>query len=210
MTLPALLVIGAGGHARACVDVIEEMRTFSIGGLIGSPAEVGTRVLDHPVIGTDADLPALVATYSHAFIAVGQIKTSAPRERIFRQLRELGYLLPTIVSPRAHVSRHASVGDGTIIMHAAIVNAGAVIGRNCIVNNQALIEHDVVVEDHCHVSTAAVVNGGVQIGTGTFVGSQSCVRQGIRVGERCVIGMGQQVLKDCANDARFPARKVVA
>jgi tetrahydrodipicolinate N-succinyltransferase len=50
----------------------------------------------------------------------------------------------------------------------------------------------------------------VQIGTGTFVGSQSCVRQGIRVGERCVIGMGQQVLKDCANDAHFPARKVVA
>ena len=58
-------------------------------------------------------------------IGIGQIKTAKIRVRIFELLNKLGYVLPTIVSPRAHVSKHAKIGDGTIVMHDAVVNANA-------------------------------------------------------------------------------------
>lgn len=197
MTTPILLV-GAGGHAGACVDVIERQGEFAVAGLVGSAAEVGSSVATYPVIGTDADLVLLATRFGRALVTVGQIKSPDPRIRLFEELERLGYELPVIISPRAYVSPRATLGSGTIVMHGAIVNAGATIGRNCIVNSMALVEHDVVVGDHCHVATAAVLNGDVRVEVGTFVGSHSTIRQGVRIGARCVIGMGERVLADCA------------
>ena len=207
MNQAPILLVGAGGHARACIDVIEQEGRFAVAGVVGLPNEVGTRTLGYPVLGTDADLPALLGDYASALISVGQIKTPEPRMRLFNLLEQSGSALPTIVSPRAHVSKHAKVGAGTIVMHGAVVNAGAVVGRNCIINSLALVEHDAVIGDHCHVATAAAINSGVHIGAGTFIGSNSSVRQCVSIGERCLIGMGQRVLADCRAGTCMPPPK---
>lgn len=202
-----LLLVGAGGHARACIDVIEEEGSYTIGGLIGLPKEVGGSVLGYPVIGHDADLASLLTQFPNALIVVGQIKSPDMRMRLFDAVHGSGCSLPAIVSPFAHVSRHAMLGAGTIVMHGAIVNAGARVGRNCIVNSLALVEHDAVVEDHCHISTSAAVNSGVRVASGTFVGSNASVRQSVNIGERCVIGMGQSVLADCEQGTWMPLKR---
>lgn len=207
MTKPPILLVGAGGHARACIDVLEREGRFAVAGLVGLPHEVGTQILGYRMLGTDADLPALHGDYAHALISVGQIKTPEPRKRIFDLLEQSGYALPVIVSPRAYVSPHATLGAGTIVMHGAVVNAGAVVGRNCIINSQSLVEHDAVIADHCHIATAAAINSGVHIGAGTFIGSNSSVRQCIKIGERCLIGMGQRVLADCEAGTCMPSPK---
>lgn len=199
-----LLLVGAGGHAAACIDVIEQEGTFAIAGVVGAADEVGKSVLGYSVLGSDRDIPALVAKFGRALIVVGQIKTPEPRIRMFTQLAGLGCELPTIISPRAYVSRHATLGAGTIVMHGATVNARASVGDNCILNTHSVVEHDVRIADHCHVSTGAIVNGAASIGMGTFVGSQSCVRQEINVGAYCVIGMGERVLADCADGKALP------
>lgn len=205
-----LLLLGAGGHARACIDVIEQEGRFLVSGLVGSPEECGGRVLGYPVVGTDADLIRLLSGRAHALVSVGQIKTPAPRVRLFELIRQHGTVPAAIVSPRAYVSRNAVVGAGTIIMHGAVVNAGAVVGENCIVNSQSLIEHDACVADHCHIATGAVINSGVRVGANTFVGSGASVRQGIEIGERCLIGLGQRVLKDLPAGAWLPPRRIPA
>jgi sugar O-acyltransferase (sialic acid O-acetyltransferase NeuD family) len=207
VTQESILLVGAGGHARACIDVIEQEGRFTVAGLVGLPNEVGSRILGYPVLGTDADLPVLLGDYAHALVTVGQIKTPQPRIRLFDLLEQNGSSLPALVSPRAYVSPHASLGPGTIVMHGAVVNAGAVVGRNCIINSQSLVEHDVVIADHCHIATAAAINSGVRIGAGTFIGSNSSVRQCIHIGEQCLIGMGQRVLADCDAGARLPSSK---
>lgn len=204
MSPPTILLVGAGGHARACIDVIERHGGYGITGLVGTRDEVGGRLYGYPVLGTDQDLPVLSAASTHCLVSVGQIKTAELRMRLFELLERLGASLPAIVSPGAYVSRHASLGAGTIVMHGAIVNAGAMVGRNCIINSNSLVEHDAAISDHCHVATAAAINSGVRVGAGTFIGSNSCVRQGITIGDGCVIGMGQRVVKHCAAGTRLP------
>ncbi|WP_039852649.1 acetyltransferase [Magnetospirillum fulvum] len=199
-----LLLIGAGGHARSCIDVIEMGGRFRIVGLIGTAPEVGTEVLGYPVLGTDIDLPCLVAQFRTAAITLGQIKSPAARMRLFSAALAAGAELPAIVSPLAHVSRHAELGAGTIVLHRAVINAGARIGRNVIINTMALVEHDAEIGDHCHIATAAVINGGVRIGAETFIGSNASIRQEIQVGTGCVIGMGQRVVTDCADGEWLP------
>ncbi len=207
MNKAPILLAGAGGHARACIDVLELEGRYAVAGLVGLRHEIGTRVLGYEVLGTDADLPALKAGCPDALVTVGQIKTPEVRMGLFDILEKAGFRLATIVSPRAYVSPHARLGPGTIVLHGAVVNAGAVVGRNCIINSQALVEHDSVIGDHCHISTNSAINSGVRVGSGTFVGSNASVRQGIVIGERCLIGMGQRVLKECGAGTSLPPLK---
>lgn len=202
MIKPQLILIGAGGHAGSCIDVIEEQGHFKIAGMIGLPEQKGVANFDYgyDVIGTDSDLDRLAKIIRHALIAVGHIKSAEHRIRIYHQLVRLGYELPVIIAPTAHVSRHAKIGPGTIVMHGAIVNAGASVGNNCIINSRALIEHDARIEDHCHISTGAILNGNVSIGAGSFIGSGSIIKNGVTVGANCLIGMGvglRHNLNDC-------------
>lgn len=203
MSKPSLILIGAGGHARACIDVIERQGQYQIDGLIGMADEVGGEHFGYGVIATDNDLPTLATTYKFAFITVGQIKTPDHRIRLYQQAIKLGFQVPRIIAPTAHVSRHATIGAGTIVMHGAVVNAGARVGFNCIINTRAVIEHDATVEDHCHISTGAIVNGDANIGTGSFIGSGSIVKEGLTVGPRGVVGMCLAVRHNQAEFARF-------
>lgn len=207
MNLPALILLGAGGHARACIDVIEGQGRYRIAGLVGAPAEVGTKVLGYPVLGSDADLMQLAQQYQHALVAVGQLRSPQLRSELYRRALALGLAMPAIVSARAHVSPHAQVGSGTIVMHGAVVNAGARVGSNCIINTGAVVEHDAQVGDDCHISTGAILNGGVRVGVGSFVGSGSIVREGLLLGQRCIVGMCQSVRHDVADGAQVSEKR---
>jgi sugar O-acyltransferase (sialic acid O-acetyltransferase NeuD family) len=207
MSKPGLILIGAGGHAHACIDVIEQHGGYQIAGLVGMPDEMHDHHLGYAVIGTDDDLPELAKTIQYALITLGQIKTPAHRIRLFEQVVALGFQLPTIIAPSAYVSRHATLGAGTIVMHGAIVNAGASVGKNCIINSRALLEHDATVADHGHISTGAILNGNAAIGSGSFVGSGSIIKEGALLGQGCLVGMGLAVRHNQPDNAQFSGNK---
>lgn len=210
MTQEAILLVGAGGHARSCIDVIETEGRFIVAGLVGLPHEVGRSILGYPIMCADSDLPKMAQQYKFALVAVGQIKSPDLRIQLFSLLERSGFVLPAIVSPRAYVSVNATLLEGTIVMPGAVINAGATVGRNCIVNSQALIEHDATIDDHCHISTAVAINSGVRIGAATFIGSNTAVRQSLCIGKRCVIGMGQRVIANVADEVWLPSKKVAS
>ena len=191
-----ILLIGAGGHARSCIDVLEKENQFEIAGLIEKDERMFNESLGYPVIGTDDDLNILRQQYKNALITVGQIKSPKNRIKLYQLLKELDFTLPVIVSSRAYVSKHSQIGEGSIIMHGVIVNANAKIGNNCIVNNRTLIEHDVVIGDHCHIATGAIINGEVSVENETFIGSGVVAKQAISIGKNCVIGAGVVLKND--------------
>ena len=135
-----IILIGAGGHAFSCIDVIESDGRFRIAGLVGTDKELHQRVCGHEVIATDKDLHRLASEYRYALVTVGQVKSSESRRRLFEDARAAGFELPVIVSPHAHVSQHALIGDGSIIMYGAMLNADARVGTNCIINSHAITD----------------------------------------------------------------------
>jgi sugar O-acyltransferase (sialic acid O-acetyltransferase NeuD family) len=191
-----IILIGGGGHCRACIDVIEQEDHFTIAGIVDVPEKKQQNVLGYPVIGSDANLEELIKTFPNVLITLGQIKSPNRRMELFNELKQMGARFPVIQSPLAYVSPHAHVGEGTIVMHHALINAGARVGRNCIINTKALVEHDAVIEDHCHISTGAVVNGGVRIGSGSFFGSNAVCKEYIEIGGSAVIGCGAIIVKN--------------
>ncbi|MDR0678348.1 MAG: hypothetical protein LBF44_02310, partial [Holosporaceae bacterium] len=171
--MKGLILIGGGGHCRSCIDVIERHGEFRIIGILDNHLKIGTSILDYEIVGNDGNIKDFTQKAMGFMITIGQMKTAETRMTIFNRLKNLRAKISTIISPLAYVSRHASIGEGTIVMHHALINANARVGKNCIINSKALIEHDAVVADHCHISTAAIVNGGAKIKESSFVGSNS-------------------------------------
>lgn len=171
-----LLIIGAGGHARSCADVIEQEGRFEIFGFVDSYTNQ-TSLFNYPIFACDDDLPRLFKQCKFAFLGIGQIKSADLRVNLYEKLKSIGFALPTIISPLAYIAKSAQIdNEATIIMHHALVNANAKVGKACIINSKALIEHDAIIEDFCHISTAACINGGCKVGQRSFVASNTALK----------------------------------
>lgn len=184
-----ILLIGGGGHCRACIDVLEQEARYTIAGIIDTAlfdANV-SEVMGYPILGGDDALESLRRHYTHALITIGQITTPTPRKRIFTLLKSLDFCLPTIISPLAYVARGVELGEGSIIMHHALINSNAQIHKACIINSKALIEHDCIIEDFCHLSTGSIINGGCHIGAESFIGSGTILKHATTLPPRQVL-----------------------
>jgi len=190
-----IILIGGGGHCRACIDVIENDGHYQIAGILDIPEKNGGTVEGYPILGTDEDISRLVQKYNNFFITLGFVRHPNKRINIFNILKKTGVKLPVLISPRAYVSQKAKIAEGTIVMHDVLINTGASIGHNVIVNSKALIEHDARIGNHCHISTQAVVNVGCVIGDNVLIGSGTVLKQGVEIVSGCIIGMGAVVTK---------------
>ena len=191
-----IIIIGAGGHAEACIDLVEKNNTYKVKFVVGTIKEKNKIILGkYKVIFTDKDLKDLSRKFKYALIGVGQIKSSALRIKIFNNLKNKGFNIPKIISPHAVISKYSEIGEGTVIMHGSIIGPNVKIGKNCIINTGSIIEHEVVVEDHCHISTGVILNGGVVVKQGSFIGSGSKVINNKIIEKNSIISMGSIVKK---------------
>jgi sugar O-acyltransferase (sialic acid O-acetyltransferase NeuD family) len=198
-----LVLFGGGGHCKSCIDVIEQEGNYKIAGIADIPEKLHSRLLGYEVFATDNDIPQLIKRYRYFLITIGQIRSPQQRIDLFKILKKKGAKFPVIISPLAHVSKHATVEEGTIVLHHALVNADARIGKNSIINSKALIEHDAYIADHCHISTGASINGGAMILEGSFIGSNAVIRENIQIGKYSKVSAGSLVMKDVPPESTF-------
>jgi len=192
--LNKIILIGAGGHCKSVIDVIEQEGKFKIHGIVDKPKLVGTKVLGYPVIGSDIDLKSLAKKYKYALVAVGQIKSAFSRIKLFKLGKSAGFYFPSIKSPRAYVSKYAKIGSGTVIMHDAIVNANSIVMENCIINNNAIVSHGSIIEDHVHLTPGSIIAGNCHIGEFTTIGMASTVFFSTKIGKNCLTHNNSSVL----------------
>lgn len=189
-----IILVGGGGHCKSVIDVAESAG-YTIVGILDMPELVGTIVLGYPVIGTDENISEYVGK-ALFLVTVGHIKDASLRIKLHNRIKEVGGRLATLIASTAYVSRFATIGEGSVIMHHAMVNADAHIGMGCIINTFANIEHDASIGNYCHLSTGTMVNGNCVVGDGVFLGSQSVMVNGIRIADGCVFAAGSMVRKN--------------
>lgn len=66
---------------------------------------------------------------STGMATVSEIKDASLRRNLHHKIVNAGGKLATVIAYTAHVSKYAKIGDGTVVMHQAMVNADAVIGK---------------------------------------------------------------------------------
>ena len=207
MVNKSIVIVGCGGHAVSCLNLLEEISDYEFEGFIGLDHEVGNRLYGYEVIGTEDDMEKLKHSVASVVIGVGQITNSHRRSYLFNLYLSQGFKVPTLISPHAHVSQDVNIGVGVQIFNSSIINKGVTIGNNSIINTGALLEHEVSIGENCHISTRAVINGNTKISGGSFVGSNAVLKQGIAIGANCFINMGLIVKKDIGADSICRSQK---
>lgn len=202
-----LVLIGGGGHCKSVIEVAESAG-YQILGVLDLPEDVGKDILSTKVIGTDDDIPAYVDK-AEFVITVGFIKSPATRVKLYNRVKDAGGKLAIIIASTAYVSKYATIGEGTVVMHQAFVNAGAKVGCNVILNTFTNIEHDAVIGNQCHISTGTMVNGDCKVGNNCFIGSQSVLANGITVGDDIIVGAGSFVRKSISEKGIYSGNPAI-
>lgn len=201
--MEAVIIIGAGGHARMVADIALLRGDRVLGFLDDSPNATGAYGI--PVLG---DVAAFSA-YPDASFIIG-IGNAQVRQRLAQKLNGVRWY--TAIHPSAVISPlGVSIGEGTVVAANACINPGAEIGKHCIINTAAVVEHDNQIADFAHISVGAKLGGGVSVGPLSWVGIGATISNGVSVCGACMLGAGAVVVKDIHQPGTYvgvPARRL--
>lgn len=204
----AVVVVGAGDHAKVVLEALWAIGTFEVVGLT-DPNPLCLDVLGIPVLGGDQLLPGLFTQGVKA--AVVAIGSNRLRQQIGENLLRMGFALPVVVHPSAFISPSANIADGAVVMAKAIVGTLANIESLAIINTGAIVEHDNHIGVSAHIGPGAALAGRVRVGDRALVGIGSAVRPNIRIGSDSIVGAGSAVVADVlpgVTVAGSPAREL--
>lgn len=209
----AIMVIGAGGHARVVADALIECGRDVVGFIDSDPHKVGTTIMGRPVAAEDK-LAEVATRTSHLLVnGIGGVLHTRLRKQVQERLETNGWRFTSVRHPSAILASQAKVSHDSQLLAGSIVQAGARAGRGNIVNTGAIVEHDCVIDDWVHLAPAATLCGNVTIGAGSVVGARAVIIQGIRIGADTLVGAGAVVIRDFDGDGILhgvPARPVGA
>lgn len=201
-----ILLYGAGGHAKAVLEMIQAVGAFRVAGIVDdNPALTGTSVLGVPVLGTRDALPGLLE--QGIFLAangVGGIINIEIRVKLFELLAGYGFAFPILRHPRATVEPSAQLADGVQVFANAYVGSSAVLREKCMVNTGAIVSHDCEIGRYTHIAPGCLLAGHVHIGERALVGMGVTTIIGLKIGDGARVGNGAVLLAD------VPARQIVA
>lgn len=193
-----VVLLGAGGHAREILDLLEDLRGIEVArrtvslfvesghaseGALGLVRDRGYRV--------SADL---VPADGGFVTAVGD---PALRRRLVWMAQDRGLHAVSVVSPRARVPEAtAGAAEGLVVLADTYVSTNVRVGRHCHVNQACRISHDVVLGDYVTVSPGCLLTGNVRIGSSVLLGAGAILIPGVSVGDGAVVGAGSVVIRD--------------
>lgn len=186
-----LIIIGAGGHGKVVADIAEQLHRYeTIIFLDDSATE--KECIGYPIVGTRTCISEYIGK-AEFFVAIGSAGT---RERVMHKLKEMQADIATLIHPSAVVSKHAKIGEGTVVMAGAVINPSTTIGEGCIVNTCASVDHDCEIGDYVHIAVGAHLCGTVKVDKSTWVGAGATVKNNVAICGGCMIGAGAVVIRD--------------
>jgi sugar O-acyltransferase (sialic acid O-acetyltransferase NeuD family) len=191
------VVVGASGHAKVIIDILELQGFFQIAGLIDSFKDPGTRLMGYEVLGGEDSIADLMEGQKivGGIVAIGH---NWVRHRMADGIRKRApnFTFVNAIHPSARVGREVALGNGVAIMAGVSVNPGTEIGGFCFLNTNASLDHDNILGEFGCLQPNAATGGNVKIGAFSTVSMGANVIQGVQIGAHSVIGAGSTVLVD--------------
>jgi len=195
-------IIGAGGHARSVIALLEQTN-FNIAGIYDESFEKSNteKISGHSLLGK------VPGKEKKIILAIGDNIT---RKKFFYEFAE-NIFVEKIFHPTAIVEMRTSFGKANLVFAGSIINTEAKVGDNNIINTRSLIEHEATIGNHNHISVGAIICGRVRIGSCCFIGAGTVVIDKITICDNVTIGANAVVVKNINEPGIYvgnPARKI--
>lgn len=192
-----VFVIGASGHAKVVLDILEKQAVHQVVGLLDDFKPVGTVVFGYEVVGSVSEV-AQLATRLQADGLLVAIGDNFTRSQLAARLKSLAPQLSfvTAVHPSAQIARGVTLGGGSVVMAGVVINSDSVIGEGCILNTNSSVDHDNRMGDFASIAPRVATGGNVTLDEGAAVGIGAVILHGRKIGRDAVVGAGSIVTRD--------------
>lgn len=193
-----VVIIGAGGHARELLDVIDavnqEKQAYEVLGFIVDPefGTPGTIVNNKPILGGFD----WIAKHKSQLKVICGVGPPQHRYKLIKRAEELGCTFFSVVHPEARLTRWIELGIGVVITAGCILTNNIRIGNHSHINLDCTISHDVEIREFVTLSPGVHISGNVILREGVYVGTGANVIEKLEIGEWSIIGAGSTIVKN--------------
>ena len=166
-----LLIVGAGGHGRCCLDIARDVEKFDAVAFLDNKY-VNQTINGCEVIDSADNMNKYHPQYDSIFIAIGNNEL---RYRLMEEALKIGFKVVTLISPYSYVSKYAKIGKGSVVFQNSVVEANSFIGEGCIITSNVTVNHDASINDYCLIYSNSVIRAEAQLGKFCKIGSNCCV-----------------------------------
>lgn len=193
-----IAIIGAGGHGRVVLDILNQNHQFEVVGFIdANPALHGQKVDNVTVLGDVSLIPRLnEMDIGAVIVAIGDNTIRCHYANMFTQA---GIHLVSAIHPKASISDTAVVGKNVVISAGTIICAHVRIDDSAILNTGCIVDHESHITEGAHICPGVRLAGHVRVRESAFVGIGATVIQGVTIGQSAVVGAGAVVIEDVPN-----------
>ncbi|HET7657257.1 MAG TPA: acetyltransferase [Bacillales bacterium] len=189
-----VIILGAGGHAKVCLDLLKILHHEVLG--FASPKRSQSVLKEVSCIGGDEEVLAYSPEGIWLVNGVGSTGNPTVRKDLFIYFKNHGYHFLTLIHPSAIISQDVHMEEGVHVMAGAIIQPGCRVDENTILNTKASIDHDCKIGKHVHLAPAATLSGNVRVDDECHVGTGANIVQNLHIGEKSIVGAGALVIRD--------------
>lgn len=121
------------------------------------------------------------------------------RSERFYEMMQLGYQMPNIVQPGAHIA--GELGQGNLVMAGAVVGPRCRIGNGNILWQNCVLAHDNIIGDFNNIAPTASLSGYAKVGSHAFVGNGAVLNNFVYINDWVLVGAGSYANKDVPENA---------
>lgn len=189
-----MLILGAKGHAKEIVDILENFEQESYAFFDNINNDIPNKYLGKRILKDFDNALHYLKENNFFIIAVGGPKN---REYLFNLFTSKYGANPySVLAKTALISKHSNLGLGLNVMSNTFISNHVTIGNGCLINAYAKIHHDTYIGEFSEISPNATILGNCHIGNNTFIGASATILPKITIGNNAIIAAGAVVTKN--------------
>jgi sugar O-acyltransferase (sialic acid O-acetyltransferase NeuD family) len=193
MSTRPLLIVGAGAHGRAVLE-LARLLDIKVAGFVDDVHPLKSSIDDCEVLGRTALLDD--KSFMAPFQGIVAIGNSIARRGFSNRIRAHGREPATLIHPAMKIPDSARIGSGCVLVSQIVVYPGVIIGQDVLIDPGVTFGVDNVIEDGVYICPGVHLGAYVTLREECFVGMGAVVVPERTVGRRAVIGAGAVVFKD--------------
>ena len=204
-----IYLIGVGNYTEVIIELAQDCG-YEVKGLYHyNNDRTGEKVMGIPIVDCTHNLYAQNIKKKAFAVTMGDNKV---RSEIANKIRSLGGLTPTLIHPKAIVSRSAEIGEGCFIHLNVKISTKCKLGNDCVIDFNSLVAHHAVLGNACYLSSIAMVGSYCVIGERVLFGMNALILPlRLTLGSDCIVGGKANVTKSFPNNCVLvgnPAKKI--
>ena len=205
-----LLIFGTGDLAQLANYYFSKENIYNIVAFVVHQKYLSNNFFEEkPVVAFEAIAEDYPANEFTIFIAIGYNEMNSVREKIYYQVKKMGYSLATYISPQCTYLSNFIPGDNTFIFEDNTIQPFVTIGSNVIIWSGNHIGHHSIIDSHNFISSHVVISGHCIVEPNCFIGVNATIGNNVKIAKKSLIGAGSVITKDTEQCGVYvPAKSV--